>query len=95
MTDSGPALVLAIWRLAIRLQRGIPAAPPEESAVLKRIAAATHLVLYLVIFGMPVTGAQAWYFGLGPWVRYTSLPSRSSPWSSACMRPPPCGSIST
>jgi cytochrome b561 len=58
-------LVLAIWRLAIRLQSGAPAAPPGESVMLKRIAAATHLVLYLVILGMPVTGALAWYFGLG------------------------------
>lgn len=57
-------LVLAIWRLAVRLQRGAPAAPSGESVVLKRIAAATHLVLYLVIIGMPVTGALAWYFGL-------------------------------
>jgi cytochrome b561 len=58
-------LVLAVWRLAIRLQRGVPAAPAEESVALKRIATATHLVLYLFIFGMPITGALAWYFSLG------------------------------
>ncbi|WP_258052379.1 hypothetical protein [Mesorhizobium sp. INR15] len=32
---------------------------------MKRIATATHFVLYLFIFGMPITGALAWYFGLG------------------------------
>ncbi len=32
--------------------------------MLKWIAAATHFVLYLTIFGMPATGALAWYFGL-------------------------------
>ena len=57
-------LVLAVWRLAIRLQRGVPAAPSEESVMLKRIAAATHFLLYLFIFGMPITGALAWYFSL-------------------------------
>jgi len=58
-------LVLAVWRLVIRLQSGVPSAPPEESIVLKRVAAATHFLLYLFIFGMPITGALAWYFGFG------------------------------
>lgn len=57
-------LLLAIWRLAVRLRRGAPALPNEEGVVLKWIASATHFVLYLFIFGMPVTGALAWYFGL-------------------------------
>ena len=55
-------LVLATWRFAIRLRDGVPAAPPEESILLKRIAAAAHFLLYLLIFGMPITGALAWYF---------------------------------
>lgn len=55
-------LVLAIWRLAVRLRHGVPAAPREESVLLKRIAAAAHFLLYLFIFGMPITGALAWYF---------------------------------
>ncbi|TPK73783.1 cytochrome b [Mesorhizobium sp. B2-3-14] len=58
-------LVLAVWRLAIRLQRGVPAAPAEESAALKRIATATHFMLYVFIFGMPISGALAWYFSIG------------------------------
>lgn len=57
-------LALAIWRLAIRLRHGMPPAPPEESVILKRIAAATHFLLYLFIFGMPITGGLAWYFGV-------------------------------
>ncbi|MER9730794.1 cytochrome b/b6 domain-containing protein [Mesorhizobium sp. M0217] len=55
-------LVLAIWRIAVRLRDGVPAAPPEESVLLKRIGAAAHFLLYLFIFGMPITGALAWYF---------------------------------
>ena len=38
-------LLLAIWRFAVRLRRGAPAAPPEESVLLKRIAAAAHFLL--------------------------------------------------
>ena len=56
--------VLAIWRFVLRLRRGVPSAPVGESAVVKWIAAATHFLLYLFIFGMPVTGALAWYFGI-------------------------------
>jgi cytochrome b561 len=55
-------LVLAIWRIAVRLRHGVPAAPPEESVLLKRTSAAAHFLLYLFIFGMPITGALAWYF---------------------------------
>ncbi|TPJ54764.1 cytochrome b [Mesorhizobium sp. B2-6-4] len=58
-------LVLATWRIAIRLRHGVPAAPAEESVLQKRIAAAAHFLLYLFIFGMPITGVMAWYFGFG------------------------------
>jgi len=55
-------LVLATWRFAISPRAGVPAAPPEEGILLKRIAAAAHFLLYILIFGMPITGALAWYF---------------------------------
>ncbi|MCA1456070.1 cytochrome b/b6 domain-containing protein [Bradyrhizobium sp. BRP22] len=58
-------LVLAMARLAIRLMLGAPPAPAGESAVQKWIAAATHFILYATIFLMPVTGALAWYLGIG------------------------------
>jgi cytochrome b561 len=57
-------LVFAIWRLAIRLRRGVPGAPSGENRTQMRVAAATHGLLYLFIFGMPVTGALAWYLGV-------------------------------
>ena len=56
-------LALAILRLAIRLWRGVPAAHAGESVLQKWLAAITHGILYVVIFGMPITGALAWYFG--------------------------------
>ena len=58
-------LALAILRFALRLWHGAPVAPLNESAVQKWIATATHFILYAVIFAMPVTGALAWYLGIG------------------------------
>lgn len=57
--------VLAVIRLAIRVTRGGPAAPAGESAAQKWIGIATHVVLYGVILGMPISGGIAWYMGLG------------------------------
>ncbi|MFO0993288.1 MAG: cytochrome b/b6 domain-containing protein [Hyphomicrobiales bacterium] len=56
---------LAILRLAIRLNRGVPPPPSGESSLQHWAAAAVHLVLYAAIFLMPVTGAAAWYLGIG------------------------------
>lgn len=60
-------LALAVARLALRIRYGAPALPAEENIVFQYIAKLAHLVLYAAIFVMPVTGALAWYFGLG-WV---------------------------
>lgn len=57
-------LVLALWRFAIRMRRGVPAMPADENRVLEWIARITHFLLYLFIFGMPITGILMWYFGL-------------------------------
>ena len=59
-------LVLALWRFAIRLRRGVPPLAPDESAVVRWIARITHFILYLVIFGMPISGIVAWYGGVIP-----------------------------
>jgi cytochrome b561 len=56
--------VLAILRVAIRVTRGAPAAPADETAAQKYIAAGTHLVLYLAILVMPITGGVAWFLGV-------------------------------
>lgn len=56
--------VLALIRLAVRITRGAPAAPAGESAAQKWIGIATHVVLYGVILGMPISGGIAWYLGV-------------------------------
>jgi cytochrome b561 len=57
-------LVLAALRLAIRLWRGTPEAPPDNSALVNLLSHATHLLLYGFLFLMPITGALAWFFGI-------------------------------
>lgn len=58
-------LALVLWRLALRLTRGAPPLPEEEPAPLKLIAQLTHLGLYALMLLMPVTGALAWFGGIG------------------------------
>lgn len=60
-------LLLAILRLALRIRYGAPPPPARESAILRYVAVLAHVILYAAIFLMPITGALAWYFGLG-WV---------------------------
>jgi cytochrome b561 len=57
-------LAFAIWRLALRLTRGVPAAPPGESAALKLAGDAGHWALYLLMLALPITGLLAWYGGV-------------------------------
>jgi cytochrome b561 len=58
-------LALAAIRLVVRLIQGVPAAPVGEGFIQRWLAALVHLLLYAAIFIMPVTGALAWYLGIG------------------------------
>ena len=57
--------VLALWRLWLRFTRGAPALPENEPAILKFVANATHVLIYVLIVGMPLSGGVAWFFGVG------------------------------
>ena len=59
-------LVLVVWRLALRLRRGVPALPASEHPALKVVASATHILFYVVLIGMPLSGAAAWILGVVP-----------------------------
>lgn len=66
----GLVFVLALWRVVLRFKRGAPAAPAGESAALQMVAKLTHVVLYGVIFMMPLSGMMTWFvdaetFGTG------------------------------
>jgi len=59
----GLTLLLAIWRVYLRVTRGAPDLPAEENAALKMVAKITHLALYGAIFIMPLSGIGAWFGG--------------------------------
>lgn len=55
-------LALAIWRLSLRLIRGVPPAPSSEPAPLRLLAAGTHWAFYALLFVMPFSGMALWFF---------------------------------
>jgi cytochrome b561 len=56
-------LVLMIWRVVLRLRRGAPPPPAGEHTSVVMVAKATHALFYLLLIGMPVSGAVAWFGG--------------------------------
>ncbi len=57
-------LVFVLWRLFLRLTRGVPDAPAGESRALTVAGEAGHWLLYGLMIAMPVTGLLAWYGGV-------------------------------
>ena len=53
--------VLVLVRVFMRFTKGAPALPAEETAMMKMAAHATHGILYLALFLMPLSGAAAWF----------------------------------
>lgn len=55
---------LVVWRLVLRLTRGVPALPASEHPALKLVASATHILFYVLLIGMPLSGTAAWILGV-------------------------------
>jgi len=58
--------VLALWRVYLRLTRGAPPLPQKEPAPLRLLAQATHVLIYVLLIGMPISGSVAWFGGVEP-----------------------------
>jgi cytochrome b561 len=58
-------LMLALWRIVLRLTLGAPPAPENEGPLLRRVAKITHVALYVLILLVPLSGAAAWFGTLG------------------------------
>lgn len=58
-------LLLVGWRLVVRVTRGVPPPPEQEALPLRILAKLTHGLLYAILIAMPVTGAVAWFGGVG------------------------------
>lgn len=57
-------LLLMLWRVALRLRHGAPKPPESEHPALRFLAGATHIAFYVLLIGMPISGAVAWFGGL-------------------------------
>lgn len=60
---AGGALILAfvLWRLVLRLKRGVPLPPENEPAPLKTLSHIAHWAFYAVLALMSVSGSLAWF----------------------------------
>jgi cytochrome b561 len=58
-------LVFVVWRIGLRLARGVPPPPDDEPLLLRAAAAATHLLLYALLLLLPLSGLAAWFGGFG------------------------------
>ncbi len=56
-------LVLVVWRLTLRMRRGVPALPEKEAPLLKGLAHLTHWTLYALMVVLPITGLATWFGG--------------------------------
>lgn len=55
--------VLVLWRMAIKVRRGTPPLPAEESPLLRLAAHLAHLGLYALLILAALSGAVAWFGG--------------------------------
>lgn len=58
-------LLVALWRIGLRLRRGAPAAPPGPAFV-QWAGRLAHLALYGLLILVPLSGMAAWFGGIGP-----------------------------
>ena len=53
--------VLTLFRIVLRVHRGVPPPPEPGHPALRQLALAVHLAFYVVLLLLPVTGALAWF----------------------------------
>lgn len=54
-------LILALWRLSLRMSHGVPPEPAEEPHWAKTAAKITHALIYVMLIGLPIGGMIAWF----------------------------------
>ncbi len=57
-------IAFAVWRLWLRKTNGVPAETANEPALLKFAAKTGHVLLYLLMFLVPLSGAAAYFGGV-------------------------------
>jgi len=56
---------LVLWRIVLRSRRAAPPLPEGEHPALKFAAKVTHGGLYALLLALPLSGAVAWFGGVG------------------------------
>ena len=54
-------LAFVLWRLVLRLTRGVPPAPENEPAPLKTLSHVAHWGFYAILAAMSVSGGLMWF----------------------------------
>jgi cytochrome b561 len=57
-------LLLAAARIVLRITQGAPTPPANEPRGLQILAAATHGLIYMLLFAMPISGMMLWGGGI-------------------------------
>lgn len=57
-------LILAFWRIGLRMLHGVPAPDPSHSPAQVMVARVTYGLFYLLMVLLPVSGMVAWSQGL-------------------------------
>jgi cytochrome b561 len=58
-------LVLALFRIFLRMTRGAPAPPADEPRLLQLAAEGIHMSIYGLLLLLPISGSVAWFLGNG------------------------------
>jgi cytochrome b561 len=61
MIVGGAVLALTLWRLALRWRIGVPGPEADANLLIRWSSTLTHIALYVLALGMPLTGAAAWF----------------------------------
>lgn len=61
VVGGGLILAFVVWRLILRIKRGVPVAPENEPAPLKTLSHVAHWAFYAVLAAMAVSGSLAWF----------------------------------
>lgn len=61
MIVGGTVLVLSLWRLVLRWRHGVPSPEADANLLVRWSSKLTHIALYALMLGMPLTGLAAWF----------------------------------
>lgn len=77
-------LLLAALRVAIRFRSGVPPEPSGQPVVFHYMARIVHVLLYALIFAMPLSGMAAYYLGISSIGSLHGGPIKALLWITVC-----------